>query len=156
MKLSEFKIKLESIENVQFKLPNGNFVESHIHLTEIAMLSKDFIDCGGTVRSEVKVGFQLWKDDADMEHRLHSEKILQIISLSEDKLNIVDAEIEVEYQSETIGKYGLDYNGTDFVLTKTFTECLAGDKCGIPVQEVKSDLSELANNSSCSPNSGCC
>lgn len=27
-----------------------------------------------------------------------------------------DLEIEVEYQSQTIGKYGLGYNGTDFLL----------------------------------------
>jgi len=44
-----------------------------------------------------------------------------IIKLSEDKLGIEDAEIEVEYQSDTIGKYDLGFNGNTFVLKNKAT-----------------------------------
>tara|TARA_B110000091_G_C13431285_1_gene316145 strand:+ start:55 stop:528 length:474 start_codon:yes stop_codon:yes gene_type:complete len=157
MRLSEFKNALKTIERVTFRLPNGVFVEAHTHITEVGMLSKQFIDCGGVVRTETKVGFQLWKDDFDLEHRLYPEKLLNIIELSEEKLTILDEEIEVEYQSETIGKYGIEFNGFEFVLTNKQTACLAEDNCGIPVVKQKVSLSEIQNNeSSCNPNSGCC
>jgi len=46
-----------------------------------------------------------------------------------------DLEIEVEYQDKTIGKYGLDFNGSDFLLTSKHTACLANDRCGLPAAE---------------------
>ncbi len=157
MKLSDFKNALSSLEKISFRMPDGKFVEDHIHITEVGMLNKQFIDCGGVVRNEAKVGFQLWKDDADLEHRLSAEKLFNIILLSEEKLNILDEEIEVEYQSATIGKYGVEFNGFEFVLTNKQTACLAQDNCGIPVTKQKVSLSDLQNNSSCcDPQTGCC
>lgn len=157
MKLSEFKNSLKSLEKVRFRMPNGEFVEAHIHITEVGMINKQFIDCGGVVRTETKVGFQLWKDDKDIDHRLFPEKLANIIELSEKHLTILDEEIEVEYQSETIGKYGVEFNGFEFVLTNKQTACLAEDNCGIPLIKQKVNLSELQNNDSCcDPTSGCC
>ena len=65
---------------------------------------------------------------------------------------------DVEYQGDTIGKYGLDFNGEAFVLTKKSTNCLAKDKCGIPAQKPKLRLSEIsaAPSGACTPGSGCC
>jgi len=72
-------------------------------------------------------------------------------------LNLNDVEIEVEYQGETIGKYGLDFNETHFLLTNKATACLAEDACGIPAQKPKIKLSDLNNSgNSCVPGSGCC
>lgn len=31
-----------------FKLENGNSVPEHFHVTEVGIITKDFIDCGGT------------------------------------------------------------------------------------------------------------
>ena len=101
------------------------------------------------------VNFQLWNAD-DLEHRLKPGKLLNIIKLSEEKLGIEDHEIEVEYQSETIGKYDLEFNGKTFVLRNKMTACLAQDACGIPSEKVKRNLSELKPVSKCTPNSGCC
>jgi hypothetical protein len=156
MKLSEFKNALKTIQRVSFRLPDGEFVEAHTHITEVGMINKQFIDCGGVVRTETKVGFQLWKDDYDLEHRLYPEKLLNIIEVSEEKLTILDEEIEVEYQSETISKYGVEFNGFEFVLTNKQTACLAEDNCGIPVVKEKVNISEIQNGGSCTPNSGCC
>ena len=60
---------------------------------------------------------------------------MNIIELSESKLGLTDEEIEVEYQGETIGKYGMDYNGNNFLLVSKTTDCLAKDKCGIPEEK---------------------
>lgn len=156
MKLSEVKQILPTLENVEFKLEDGTFVPEHFHVTEVGIITKKFIDCGGTIRNEKVVNFQLWNAD-DYEHRLKPGKLLSIINLSEEILNIEDAEIEVEYQSTTIGKYDLDYNGQHFILKNKMTACLAQDACGIPAEKQKKNLSELTvNQSCCTPGSGCC
>jgi Family of unknown function (DUF6428) len=154
MKLSEIKTILASAEAVNFQLENGTFVPEHFHVTEVGMVTKNFIDCGGKVREEKKVNLQLW-DANDYEHRLKPKRLLDIIALSEKKLGIEDWEIEVEYQNETISKYGLDFNGKDFILTTKYTACLALDLCGTPaVRSVISAVKEVA--SCCTPGGSCC
>lgn len=157
MKLSEIKEILPTLENVEFQLENGTFVPEHFHVTEIGVITKHFIDCGGTIRNEKVVNFQLWNAN-DFEHRLKPAKLLNIIKLSEEKLGIEDAEIEVEYQSDTIGKYALAFDGTNFILQNKTTACLAQDACGIPSEKVKKNLNELSvnQNASCTPGGGCC
>ena len=122
--------------------------------SKVGEISKNFIDCGGTVRSEKTVNFQLWSAD-DYNHRLETDKILKIIELAEKQLGLKNLEIEVEYQSDTIAKYGLEFDGQRFLLTSQNTDCLAKDKCGItenPSVKISSDES----TSYCSPESGCC
>src|SRR6187402_2480411 len=136
MKLSEIKQVLNKVETVDFQLPNGTFVPEHFHVTEIGLINKNFIDCGGTVRKETVVNFQLW-DANDFEHRLKPKKLLDIIQLSEKVLGIEDFEIEVEYQDTTIGKYDLGFNGENFELLSKQTACLAKDQCGTPSEKPK-------------------
>lgn len=157
MTLTQIKEILLTLENVEFQLENGTMVPEHFHVTEVGQITKNFIDCGGVIRSEKTVNFQLWNAD-DFEHRLKPGKLLNIIQLSEEKLDIEDAEIEVEYQSETIGKYDLDFNGKHFVLKNKTTACLAQDACGIPAEKPKRNLSELkiVSTNTCTPGSGCC
>lgn len=156
MKLSEIKTILPNLSSVEFQLPNGKFIPIHFHITEVGMITKHFIDCGGTIRNEKKVNFQLWEAN-DFDHRLAPQKLLNIISLSEKKIGIEDGEIEVEYQSDTIGKYGLEFNGNNFLLTAKQTNCLASDSCGIPAEKLNKNLSELTPNAACcAPGGGCC
>lgn len=155
MKLSEVKSALAAIEIIGFQLPNGELVPSHFHVTEVGKVTKNFIDCGGTVRKEEVVNFQLWNAN-DYDHRLHPEKLANIIALSEKVLEIGDLEIEVEYQGNTIEKFGLDFDGTHFLLTTTKTDCLAKDKCGIPVEKPSLKLSDLNTENTCTPGGGCC
>lgn len=157
MKLSEIKKHLSTAEAVNFVLPTGAFVPEHFHVTEVGLITKHFIDCGGTVRNEKVANFQLW-DANDYEHRLKPQKLLNIIALSEKVLGIEDLEIEVEYQSDTIGKYGLHYNGKNFALVPKQTACLAQDQCGVPQTKQKLQLAEVGadKQSCCAPGSGCC
>jgi len=135
MTLEQIKEILPTLPNVEFQLANGTLVPEHFHVTEVGQITKHFIDCGGVTRTEKAVNFQLW-DANDYEHRLKPAKLLRIIRLSEEKLGIEDAEIEVEYQNETIGKFDLDFDGKRFLLKNKQTACLA--------------------RAACAPNSGCC
>lgn len=167
MKLSEIKNHLNKLDQITFMLPNGELVPTHFHVTEVGKISKHFIDCGGTVRKEDVINFQLWNAD-DYNHRLHPEKLLHIIELSEKVLGLEDLEIEVEYQMEnskaqssnsnfdTIGKFSLDFDGTNFLLTTKQTDCLAKDNCGIPAEKPKRKLAEITNEPCCAPDGNCC
>ncbi|RKS53065.1 hypothetical protein BC962_1311 [Gillisia mitskevichiae] len=157
MKLSEIKQALQNLKTIAFELPDGSLVPNHFHVTEVGKVSKHFIDCGGTVRKEEVANFQLWEAN-DYDHRLHPEKLASIIELSEKVLDMEDLEIEVEYQGSTIGKYGLDFEGDNFLLTTKLTDCLAKDKCGIPSEKIKVNLSHLTKEeaNSFAPGSGCC
>ena len=136
MQLSEFKKALMNIDEIHFQLPNGTVVPSHFHITEVGRVSKHFIDCGEKLRKENLLNFQLWEAD-DYNHRLHPKVLLKIISLAENTFDLEDLNIEVEYQHDTIGKYGLTFNGKLFLLTNKFTECLDPKKCGIPTSKTK-------------------
>lgn len=157
MKLSAVKTQLAKLSELKFELPDGSFVPSHFHVTEVGVISKHFIDCGGTVRKERVANFQLWQAE-DYDHRLAPQKLINIIELSEKVLEMEDLEVEVEYQGSTIGKYGLETTDTGFALTNRFTDCLAKDNCGIPPVKQKVRLGELTvkNNNACTPGSGCC
>ncbi|KFC59774.1 hypothetical protein FEM08_14420 [Flavobacterium gilvum] len=144
-----------TVETVDFQLPDGTFVPEHFHVTEVGLVTKNFIDCGGTVREETVVNFQLW-DANDFEHRLKPKKLLDIIQLSEKVLGIGDFEIEVEYQNTTIGKYELEFNGENFELVNKHTACLAKEQCGIPAEKQKVRMSDINNEACCSPESKCC
>lgn len=157
MKLSQVKLILPTINELKFKLEDGSIVPAHFHITEVGMVSKHFIDCGGTIRIEKKVNFQLWSAN-DMDHQLMPNKLLNIIELSEQKLGIEDQEIEVEYQAQTIGKYALAFDGSYFLLQNTQTACLAEDQCGIPPLKQKIKLAEIktTDTNCCTPGSNCC
>lgn len=156
MKLSEVKASLKEMETVDFQLPNGEFVPTHFHVTEVGAVTRHFIDCGGTERIEKKINFQLWEAD-DFDHRLAPEKLIGIIDLSIAKLGLGDLDVEVEYQSDTIGKYFLDFNGKHFVLKSTQTACLAEDQCGISPKKEKIQLQTLGStDNTCTPGGGCC
>lgn len=156
MKLSEIKQHLANAESVNFRLEDGTMVPEHFHVTEVGIITKDFIDCGGVVRHEKVANFQLWDAD-DYEHRLKAGKLLGIIALSEKVLGMEDLEIEVEYQSQTIGKYDLGFDGKDFLLVAKKTACLAKEQCGVPEVKPKLQMQNLAASGSvCTPGGGCC
>ena len=75
MKLSDVKKSLSTASSVNFQLPDGSFVPEHFHVTEIGLVTKHFIDCGGTVRTEKMTSFQLWEAN-DFDHRLKPKKLL--------------------------------------------------------------------------------
>jgi hypothetical protein len=158
MRLSEFKTALHQVNDLFFVLPEGKLIPVHFHVTEVGLVSRHFIDCGGKERFEKSVNFQLWLA-ADYDHRLSPAKLLSIIDLSAGVLKGEDPEIEIEYQGSTIGKYHVNFDGKQFQLLSTKTACLASDQCGVPAAKPKVKLAELQTETSgtcCTPGGGCC
>ena len=152
MKISEIKQALAEVDAVNFRLPTGEYLPAHFHVTEVGLVNKHFIDCGGVERRETAANFQLW-EAGDYDHRLAPLKFLHILDLSKKVLGSDDLDIEVEYQQATIGKFGLTREGNDFVLTPKHTACLAQDACSIPDQQLALPQLQVAG---CSPGGGCC
>ncbi len=148
MKLSEFKSSLSEITQLKLMLPNGTAIPAHFHVTELALISKNFIDCGGVARVERKVTFQLWVAN-DIDHRLTPFKWLGIIKKGELDYGLTDELVEIEFQGQTIERYGITFSEGIFNLTPLYTECLAPDHCGIPA-------AQLPKTSCCAPSTGCC
>jgi hypothetical protein len=152
MRISELKQALATLAAINFRLPDGTLLPSHFHVTEVGRVSKHFIDCGGVERRETVASFQLW-EAGDYDHQLAPQKFLHILQLSERLLGSEDLEIEVEYQQATIGKFGLAFNGTDFLLSAKFTACLAPDACGVPEFSLALPQLPIAG---CTPGGCCC
>ena len=158
MKISELKTALAGLTTIRFRLPDGSYLPAHFHVTEVGLVSKHFIDCGGTERRETVANFQLW-EAGDYDHKLAPQKFLHIIELSQKILGSEDLEIEAEYQQTTIGKFGLAFDGADFLLTPKHTACLASDACGVPASKQKKEMRSLTvagDDNCCQPGGGCC
>ena len=114
MNLQELKDSLQQRDEIAFVLPSGEYVPPHFHVTEVGKSSKLYVACGGTVREEEVITFQLWSAN-DYEHRIQPQKILQIIEIAEDTLGLENLEVEIEYQRDTIGRYGLSIDIDKFL-----------------------------------------
>jgi len=150
MKLSALKAHLAQAEVLSIFQQDGQLIPAHFHLTELGEVQKRFMDCGGQLREQKELVLQFWVAD-DVEHRLAPSKMLKIIELAEEKLQLADLELAVEYQGPNSLEYywlGLNNLG-QLVLHAKQTDCLAKEACGIPFEEEK-------KSSCCGPNSGCC
>lgn len=152
MKVSALINHLQSVDELHFVQANGASVPRHFHITEMGLSSKHFIDCGGTIRTEKKASIQIWVAE-DVMHRLSPEKLVGIIEKANPLLEGEDLDIEIEYQSDTVGKYELDFEKGRFVLSPTHTDCLAKEHCGVPVLETAGAEKEEVG---CTPGGGCC
>ncbi|MGL6094948.1 MAG: DUF6428 family protein [Fimbriiglobus sp.] len=117
-------------------LPDGDFVPAHFHITEVGKLRKDFIDCGGTIRSTASCLLQVWVA-TDTDHRLESTKLAKIITMAGPLLGTDDLPVEVEYEAGVVSQYplgGVEVTpaGLLFSLGTKHTACLAQDRCGVP------------------------
>jgi len=155
MKISQFKSALllaKPEANPSFLNLNGIPVEPHYHITEIGLVLKNYVDCGGVVRQERKATMQIWLAN-DTEHRLSTQKLLEIIEKSEQLFGLKDEELEVEFQGQTIETYGLSVQDFGFEFVAKQTTCLAPGHCGIPEAQLPK---EMQKQTSCQPGSGCC
>lgn len=141
-------------KSLTIQLPDGSKVPAHFHITEVAFVKKDFIDCGGTVRHEGKCQLQVWVAD-DYDHRVDVGRLLAIIKHGGPVLPTEALPIEFEYEFTSgglplISQLPLTTVTTDeesviLTLTGKETDCLAKDVCGVGTQ-----------SDSCEPGSGCC
>ncbi len=121
---------------VRFRLPNGTLIAPHAHITEVALVTKSFIDCGGTSRNEVKCQLQSWVAD-DVEHRLSASKLLSIIEKAKAILGDDDLSVELEHDVDYATQFQVvdaELKGGEIViqLSGRHTACLAPEKCCPP------------------------
>ena len=163
MTLTEFKERLinnVTNENQQllFKLEDGTIIPPYFHITEIGLKMKHFVDCGGTIRSEQFISFQIWTAD-DFDHRLTPQKLLDLIVKNEGMFEEPEVEIEMEYQTNTIGSYSLKQedklkNEHTYILVSKKTNCLAPDKCGVTQDRKVQPNQPQTSSPQCGPS--CC
>lgn len=151
MTLNDFTAVLADNPNatIQLLLPDGASVPAHFHVTEVGRVQKDFIDCGGTVRSAAACVLQVWVAN-DTDHRLTAAKLAKIVGLAAPLLKTNELPVEVEYEAAVVSQYPLASaestpSGLLLRLGSKHTACLAEDRCGIVPAE-----------SSCCSDVGCC
>lgn len=120
---------------VHLMLPDKSFVPAHFHITEVGRVHKDFIDCGGTVRSTTACVLQVWVAQ-DFDHRLDTTKLAKVVRIAAPLLKSSDLPVEVEYENQTVSQFLLTVaevtpSGVLLHLGTKHTACLAPERCGI-------------------------
>ena len=167
MKIQSFLQALATMIELRWALPDGSLVPAHAHVTEVALMTRRFVDCGGTHRMERRIQLQLWVAN-DVDHRLEPTKLLRIIRETEAYMEWDNHEVEIEYQGKTIERYGVEIMEGVLALQPLQTNCLAQDRCGLPMLEETSNttrtveeaipqpMSQASVVGRCKPGSGCC
>jgi Family of unknown function (DUF6428) len=155
MTIDEFRTTLEASPTaaLHFRLPDGDSIPAHFHITEVGRVQKDFIDCGGTVRSATSCLLQAWLAPDDAEHRLEAGKLAHIIRLAAPLLRSGDLPVEVEYEDCSLSQFpvtGAEVTPTalTFLLASKHTDCLAKESCGVG--------DSAAQGAACEAGTGCC
>ena len=138
MKLSEFTQLLGSNKElpVRFCLPDGTTVPQHAHVTEVGLITKAFIDCGGTRRVEHLCQMQSWVAE-DYDHRLFTGKLLGIIEKAAPIIGEEDPPLALEHDLGYATQFlvaDAGQRGSEFLvqLAGRHTACLAPEKCCPP------------------------
>jgi hypothetical protein len=118
---------------VRFRLPDGSLVAPHAHITEAGLVTKSFVDCGGTARFERKCQLQSWVAE-DIDHRLSASKLFSIIEKGKAILGPEDLPVELEHDIGYATQFQVvsaEIQEGDLVIQVVgrHTACLAPEKC---------------------------
>jgi hypothetical protein len=135
MKLNELKAHLAKYPdlNIRFQLSTSITIPAHAHVTEVALIDKKFVDCGGTFRSDSICRMQTWVAD-DLDHRLTAGTLLKILDKAASFLRTEDLDVDIEHELDYITQLPLEtveLAGDALVLRlkARHTDCLAKEKC---------------------------
>lgn len=153
MKLREFKEILANNKNKRFliQLPNQKNIPQSFHITEVGLIKKEFIDCGGSIHKTEACQLQAWIG-ADVDHKIETEKMLSILKKSESIINDDSINLEIEYEDNIISQYPVSQaivtdDAVTLELSLKHTDCLAKEQC----------LPKSSDQVGCCGNStGCC
>jgi hypothetical protein len=146
------------------KLPNGDSVPAHFHITEVGHVTKRFIDCGGTRRVQETCLLQTWVHD-DTEHRLLAGKLAEIFKKAGDIIPTLNLPVEIEHEETVVAQFPVVdaefSNGVLlFQLGAKHTDCLARGIClpntCAPEPAPKLKITVKTQSSCCTPSSACC
>jgi hypothetical protein len=149
MTLAEFKTQLAQNPDlsVRFRFADGESVPAHAHVTEVARIDKQFVDCGGTFRTQSMCRLQTWVSD-DYDHRLKAGVLLKILEKGGSFLQTEDIEVDVEHELDYITQFpiaSVGPNGEEMIveLSERHTDCLAKEKCCAPTPKYESNPMKL-------------
>ncbi len=135
MTLGDFRQALVASPQLglRFRLPTGGLTPIHLHLTEVARVEKRYLDCGGTIRTDVSARLQLWAAD-DTDHRVGCAKALQVLERGAALIGGTDVPMEVECDFPFLTLFpvvGSAVEGAERVcrLADKNADCLAADVC---------------------------
>jgi len=138
MTLAELKPRLAQDPDlpVRFHTPGGQPVPAHAHVTEVALIEKKLVDCGGAFRSQSLCRLQTWVSD-DYDHRLKAGTLLKILEKGASFFQTEDIEVDVEHELDYITQFPIasaEANDGEMViqLASRHTDCLAKEKCCPP------------------------
>ncbi len=153
MNLADLKTALAAHpgRNLALRLPDGDSVPAHFHITEVGHVVKRFIDCGGGTHHDETCLLQAWVAD-DLDHRFTAGKFAGVLEMFANLSPDDSLPVEVEYEDCSITQYPvLSATATDtelvLALGEKHTDCLAKESCG---------LVPAPQNGGCAPGSGCC
>lgn len=159
MTLKEFKALLEANRDkaFQLQLPDKTSVPICFHITEVALIHKTFIDCGGAMRERRTCQLQAWVGP-DEDHRIASGKMADVLGKASGFLADEDLPLEIEYEVNTISQYPVSGaivsdEAVTLQLSTRHTECLAPELCLIPSNF---SSNSIPLSSGCCGPSGCC
>ena len=172
MNVEQFLGLLEAHPNqaLRIVLPNGEAIAPHFHITEVGHLAKRFMDCGGTRRKTESCLLQTWVH-TDVDHRLETSKLANILRIAGDVLPSLDLPVEIEHEAGVVSQYPVTAGSSDgqtLTLTLTtdlkHTACLAMDLCCAPAAATvaatppvtTADKPRIKAGACCTPGSGCC
>jgi hypothetical protein len=135
MRVSELSEALAKTpeSTIRFRLPSGELAPAHAHVTEVARISKRFIDCGGTFREDAMCRLQTWVAD-DYDHRLNAGKLAKILEKARSILGEEDLDVDIEHDLGFVTQFpldGVEQHGSELILTLKGrnTACLAPELC---------------------------
>jgi hypothetical protein len=135
MLLSELKKSLakNASRNIRFTSPTGSKIPPHAHVTEVARIDKQYVDCGGTHHTDTVCRLQTWFQD-DTDHRLTAGKLSGVLEKSAPFFGKEDPEVDVEHEAPFISHFPIEKIEADgdtllVYLGVKHTACLAEDRC---------------------------
>jgi hypothetical protein len=168
MNVEQFLSLLEANpqQNLRIILPDGKVVAPHFHITEVGHVTKNFMDCGGTRRKTESCLLQTWVY-SDVDHRLETNKLANILRIAGDVLPALDLPVEIEHEAGVVSQYPVvagSSDGQTLTLTTDLkhTACLAMELCCAPATTASASATATADKprinagAGCSPASGCC
>lgn len=152
-------------QTLQFQYASGCWADPAYHITEIKQAPITSVDCGGVMNAWTEVILQVWESGTErQEQSMKVGKALSIINLVENSLPLhPKAIVKIEYgnpefDTRQLLPKSMEVDGENLIvdLRADSVQCKATDRGGNCVPKPKSQLKNLASESACTPESGCC
>jgi len=154
MNITAFKASLRPHADlpVRFILPDGGAIPAEAHVTEAGHVTKRFIDCGGTRRSQETCLLQVWVSERDQSHRLFAGKLGGIMEKARAIVPSETLQMEVEYGPSVVAQYTVTHVAAEHgelrvTLGNKATDCLARELC---------EVSPATTSCGCAQTAGSC